>query len=106
MTDQKFDENRLEIVKSYLENKEMLDIYDLNISILLDNKNKYNIYSSQKNGVKKFEYFINEIKLQELVKVLKLDTIKRIFIEDKLYRLRNKWIGKNQCNSADFENCK
>ena len=106
MTDKDFDLKRLEITKIFLETGETLNLEDLNLSINSSTPGIYHVFSNQNNGLKKFEYSITDLKLLEIVNSLKLDSIKRIFVNDRLYKLRNKWIGKNRFNPMDFENCK
>lgn len=103
MTDKDFYLKRLDIVKSFLETGETLNLEDLNLSINSSTPGVYRVFSNQKNGVKKFEYSISDLKLKELVNTFDIKTIKRIFVEDKLYRLRNKWIVENYFNPLDFE---
>lgn len=107
MTDKDFDLKRLDIIKSFLETGEMLDL-DSELSISIDSTTPgiYHVFTNKNNGLKKFEYSITDLKLLEIVNSLKLDSIKRIFVNDRLYKLRNKWIGKNRFNPMDFENCK
>lgn len=97
MTDQQLDSDRLNITKQYLETGEMLDLEsDLSISIDSSARGIYHIFSNGLNGLKVFEYSISDLKLKELVQTLPINTIKKIFVEDKLYRLRNKFIGENK----------
>ena len=109
MTDKDFDLKRLDIIKSFLETGEMLDL-DSELSLSIDSTTPgiYHVFSNQNNGVKKFEYSISDLKLKELVNTFDIKTIKRFFVYDKLFRLRNKFIARNSnsINPLDFESHK
>ena len=108
MTDKDFDLKRLEITKIFLETGETLNLEDLNLSINSSTPGIYHVFSNQNNGVKKFEYSISDLKLKELVNTFDIKTIKRFFVYDKLFRLRNKFIARNSnsINPLDFESHK
>lgn len=113
MTDSELNENRLIIVKEFLETGESLNLSDhVGLTISSSSPGIYHVFSNQEFGKLKFEYSLSDESLKKLVKTLNIRTIKKIFVEGRILRLRNKYLAENdsksprEFNPLDFENCK
>lgn len=107
MTDEELDRNRLKIVLEFLETKEKLSLPELGITVNSSTKSIYHVFSNDANGKLTFLYSMGDLQLKELAKNLMLKTIKKIFIEGRVFRLRNKFLAENEesipFNPLDFE---
>lgn len=108
MTDEQLNKNRNEIIKKYFEYFGILNLEDdLGISISCSSPyaNIYHVFSV-KDGVLTHEYSISDKKLFEISKSLKIETIKRLFVDTRLKSYTQKMIAReaNEINPMDFEN--
>lgn len=104
MTDKNLSKNRVKIVKEYLTTGEKLYLSpEFELVISSSRPDVYHVYSINKNGLLTFEYSMTEFKLKELIKSLSVDLIQRIFVESRIFKLQNKYIGENTFNLQDWE---
>lgn len=108
MTDKELDENRLKIAQEFLETGEILNLIgDFDLHINSSTPGIYHVYTTCAANKTDLihQYSMTDKGLENLVKNLKLETIKRIFIEGRYLRLRSKKVVQDEWNYMDHENC-
>lgn len=98
MTNQDLDKNRFKIVKDYFKSSIKLDLNnDLDLLIYCSKEGLYHIFMNDIH-----QYSLSDKGLQKLVKILKIETIKKIYIASKVINLTKK--AGQEFNPLDFEN--
>ncbi len=107
MTNKQLDTNRLTVVKDYLGTGELLNLSgDFELSVSSSTPSIYHVYFGRADRPKELvhQYSMSDIGLKNLVDNLSISTIKRIFIESRVLRLRNRKVLENSINPLDHEN--
>ena len=106
MTDKELDENRLKITKEFLETGEILNLSgDFDLHINSSTPGIYHVFTNCAANKTDLihQYSMTDKGLLNLVNNLKLETIKRIFVEGRYLRLQGKKVAENIFNDMDHE---
>jgi len=110
MTNDQLDLDRVKIVKEYLATGEILNLSgDLDISISSSTPGIYHVFFDRqtkhinKNNHLTHQYSMSDVGLKNMVDNLEIDTIKRIFVESRILKLRNRKVLENEINPLDLE---
>jgi len=107
MTNENLEKNREEIIRKYLDTGTTLNLSnDLGIYISSSTEGIYHVFIKGENNDLVHQYSIGSADLKKISKVLKINTIKNIYIDSKYLELRNRKIKETVFNPLDFENMK